>query len=106
MSGTAQLRSALSGAPAGQAKPMNKYDVFKGKLEGARHDLRAYLGSDKAVARFISTCVSAVVGEATDAGVRHLQRGRPFRRVPVERNPPPGRTQRPAEIHARINPRE
>lgn len=61
MSGTAQLRSALSGAPAGQAKPMNKYDVFKGKLEGARHDLRAYLGSDKAVARFISTCVSAVV---------------------------------------------
>lgn len=61
MSGTAQLRSALSGAPAGQAKPLNKYDVFKGKLEGARHDLRAYLGSDKAVARFISTCVSAVV---------------------------------------------
>lgn len=74
MSGTAQLRNALAGAPSGAAKPMNKYDFFRGKLEAAHHDLRAYLGSDKAVARFVSTCVSAVVErpDLLDADQRSL----------------------------------
>lgn len=60
---TTQLRAAMQGGQAQGAagRPMTKYDVFKGKLEGARHDLRAYLGSVQAVDRFIGLCVSAVV---------------------------------------------
>lgn len=71
MSATTALKQALPGA---EPRPMTSYDILKLKLEAARQDLRAYLGSDMAVARFINTVISATVErpELIEADMRSL----------------------------------